>query len=134
MSYEVGYKKPPPGWQKGQSGNPSGLPVGTPKVKQALMKLLRLAPERRFEVKTRGDQVAAELVRLALKARDPRVRLSAITEILNRLYGRPAQELAITSDQRTQIVVELGLQRNGDAANHIEALNGDRAAVALLEQ
>lgn len=133
--YEIGYKKPPAGWPRGVSGNPSGTVAGTPKVKQALMRLLRLSPERTFEVKTRGDQVAAELVRLALKSRDPRVRLSAIVEILNRLYGRPAQELAITGEQRTRIVVELGLVRDVDADRadyRIEALDGDRAAAGLL--
>jgi DNA-binding Xre family transcriptional regulator len=120
------------GFMPGQSGNPSGLPRNTPKVAVSLAKLLRLRPEVDYTARNRADEIALELYRIATEGEDDRARLAAIDQICNRLYGRPAQAVEINSDQRTQIVIELGGGYGSDEHNHIEALDGDVAPVALL--
>ena len=84
---------------KGHSGNPSGTIAGTPKVKQALMRLLNLSVSSRFVPRTRGEKVAFELYNLATKSKDDRAKLLAIREVFDRLYGRPPQEIAINEAQ-----------------------------------
>lgn len=101
---------------KGHSGNPSGTIAGTPKVKQALMRLLNLSVSSRFVPRTRGEKVAFELYNLATKSKDDRAKLLAISQIFDRLYGRPSQEIAISEGQLDaeieQEIARLGLLHN----------------------
>lgn len=61
-------------FQKGQSGNPGGVPKATLAIKKALQ--------------SRADEVVEELLKL-VRDKDPRVRLAACVEVLDRVLGRP---------------------------------------------
>jgi hypothetical protein len=119
--YEVGYKKPPPGWVKGQSGNPSGLPRGTPKVSVALAKLLRVAVGETYEVVNKADEIAVSLYNKALGG-----DVAAIGMVFDRLEGRVPQTLNLTagsqSDQELAREMLAGLIESGKTAEQARAL------------
>src|SRR5262249_8196338 len=81
-------------WRPGQSGNPGGLPRGTPKVSVALMKLLRTAPEERYEPGNKADLLAMRLFKSAMQG-----DTMAAREILDRIEGKPTQALQVTAQQ-----------------------------------
>lgn len=123
------------GWMPGRSGNPSGTIKNTPKLKTALLKFLRTPVGQRLVIRTRSDLIAARLIQLT-GSRDERVARDAIRDVFEWTEKKPAQELEIT-EQRTRIVVELGLVRDADADRadyRIEALDGNAAPAGLLEQ
>jgi hypothetical protein len=93
----VGYKKPPTQTQfkPGQSGNPGGLPKGTPKVSIALMKLLAGDPSQEFEPKSRAEQVAWSLY-LRAKSGD----VSAIRELSDRTEGKSPATVNVNSGSK----------------------------------
>ena len=99
-----------PGWQAGQSGNPSGRPKMDPEVRRILEAATPDAARR-----------LAELV----KSPDEKVSLAAIDQVFNRIYGRPTQQVDATvtttnvQQAHLQILVELQ-QRREDAMKVIE--------------
>ncbi|HET6375877.1 MAG TPA: DUF5681 domain-containing protein [Methylocella sp.] len=90
--YAVGRGKPPQAtqFQKGQSGNPGGLPKGTPKVSIGLMKLLATAPGEKFKPASRAEQLAWAIFSRALSG-----DVRAVREIADRTEGKPRQSLDI---------------------------------------
>lgn len=92
-------------WGKGQSGNPGGG-GRKPSLITALYKELAKPGK---TLKTQNDEVAAEIVRLALEGKSEDTRVKAITEIMNRLHGRPHQSFAVTAtnDEDFQNMVRL---------------------------
>ena len=94
---KTGYKSPPKETQfkPGQSGNPGGLPRGTPKVSLALMKLLAGSPNEKFTPSSRAEQIA-----LALYTRASNGEVSAIKEIADRTEGKSPATLNINPDDK----------------------------------
>jgi hypothetical protein len=113
-------------FKPGQSGNPGGLPKGTPKVKVALMDLLALEPEkfRTFKPETVAEGLALKQVSRALGWNDTPVKdaINATEKIADRTEGRPTQRQEITGkdgkplidDQsRAEAAIELLMTRIG---------------------
>jgi uncharacterized protein DUF5681 len=92
LSDKVGYRRPPKHSQfkQGQSGNPSGLPKGTPKVSVALMKLLAGDPGEEFKPRSRAEQIAWALFQRA-NAGD----VQAIKEISDLTEGKSPATLNV---------------------------------------
>lgn len=83
-----------PKWQKGVSGNPGGLPRGTPRISTSLMKLLRTAPNEVYEPQNKADTIALSLYDSALKG-----DTWATREILDRCEGKVSQTLQLSAMQ-----------------------------------
>ena len=81
-------------FKPGQSGNPGGLPKGTPRVSTSLMKLLRTAPDEVYEPKNKADKIALQLYDSALKG-----DTWATKEILDRVEGKVSQTLQLSAAQ-----------------------------------
>lgn len=81
-------------WKPGQSGNPGGLPKGTPRISTSLMKLLRTKPEEVYEPQNKADQIALSLYDSALKG-----DTWATREILDRCEGKVSQTLQLSATQ-----------------------------------
>ena len=110
-------------FKPGQSGNLGGSGGRRPSLITALYKELSKPGK---TLKTQNDEVAAEIVRLALESKSDEVRVKAITEIMNRLHGRPHQSIAVTStnDEEFQNMVQLFInecQRLGLESNPEDA-------------
>lgn len=91
-----------PKWQKGVSGNPGGLPKGTPRISTSLMKLLRTAPNEVYEPQNKADTIALALYDSALKG-----DTWATREILDRCEGKVSQTLQLSATQlSTSEIVE----------------------------
>jgi hypothetical protein len=96
-SHEVGNKKPPKHTQfkPGQSGNPSGLPKGTPKVSIALMNLLRTNPGEEFAPKSRAEKIAWALYQKAESG-----DVAAIRELSDRTEGKSPATVNVNSGDK----------------------------------
>lgn len=92
-------------WQPGQSGNPNGRPVMPPDVKEALQA---------------GSKRAAERLVELIESDDPRVATVAAQAVLDRLYGKPAQQVDANIN-KTETVAVLHLQALQDIAARREA-------------
>jgi hypothetical protein len=116
----------PHAFKLGQSGNPGGLPKGTPKVKVALMDLLGLEPERlkTFKPSTVAEELAFKQVKRALGWNDTPVKdaILATEKIADRTEGRPTQRQEITGkdgkplideQERAKAAIELLMERIG---------------------
>jgi hypothetical protein len=105
MSEErTGFASPPKSgqWQKGQSGNPGGLPKGVPRISTALQKILRTKPDEVYEPSSKADVLALRLYDNAIKG-----DTWATREILDRCEGKVTQSLAVTASQlSTSEIVE----------------------------
>ena len=100
--YRVGFGKPPPGWQKGQSGNPGGRKKGVPKISSALERILCTKPDEVYEPKHKSDVLALQLYDSATKG-----DTYALREILDRVEGKVAQGLQLsTAELPTAEIVE----------------------------
>jgi hypothetical protein len=100
----VGYKKPPTQTQfkPGQSGNPGGLPKGTPKVSIALMTLLRSNPSEEFTPKSRAEQIAYALYQRAATG-----DVSAIKELSDRTEGKSQATVNVNAGDKAARYREL---------------------------
>ena len=76
-------------WKKGESGNPGGRP----KQKKIVVEAARAA----------GDR-CVEILRELAEHEDPRVRLEAIKQLLDRGFGKPRQR--IDTEMRGPFVVK----------------------------
>lgn len=81
-------------FQPGQSGNPGGLPKGTPRISTSLMKLLRTQPHEVYVPQNKADQIAVSLYDSALKG-----DTWATREILDRTEGKVSQTLRLSATQ-----------------------------------
>ncbi len=89
-------------FQKGASGNPGGLPRGTPKVSIALMKLLRLNPNEEFTPMSRAESIA-----LALYERASTGDVGAIRELADRTEGKSPATLNLNAGEKAAQYREL---------------------------
>lgn len=97
---KVGRNNPPERtrFKPGQSGNPGGLPKGTPKVSIALMRLLATEATSTFEPKTRAEQIAKALFDKAVGG-----DVGAIRELSDRTEGKsPATVTMNKGDARAE--------------------------------
>ncbi len=92
---KVGYKQPPKATQfkPGQSGNPGGMPKGTPKVSVALMKLLAGNPGEHFTPSSRAEQIAWALINKAATG-----DVQAIREVSDRTEGKSPATLNVNKN------------------------------------
>lgn len=89
-------------FQKGESGNPGGLPRGTPKVSIALMKLLRMNPSELFTPASRAESLA-----LALYERASTGDVAAIRELVDRTDGKSPATLNVNAGEKAAQYREL---------------------------
>jgi len=96
-------------WKKGESGNPSGRPKSNFSFKKELEAKLGEVDQRDYLKRTYGRIIIDRVVDLASR-KNPSIR--AVSEILDRMYGKPAQAIAIadlnlTREQRIAQIEEL---------------------------
>ena len=85
-------------FKPGQSGNPGGLPKGTPKLSLAYMRILAADPNEEFKPRSRAEQIAWGV---CVKAASGDVQ--AAKEIANRIEGRsPATINVINADAKAE--------------------------------
>jgi hypothetical protein len=82
-------------FKPGQSGNPGGLPKGTPKVSVALMKLLRSDPDEVFKPKSRAEQIAFALFQKAVTG-----DVSVIKELSDRTEGKSPATMNVNAGDK----------------------------------
>jgi len=104
-------------WKPGQSGNPKGRPPGSKNISTILRELMELEVETTDPVT--GERISApgyllvskRLLRKALDGND-----KSITEIFDRLEGRPAQKIDVKGD--TKLFLEDAIKRSsGEGKN-----------------
>ena len=122
----VGYKRPPvwTQWQPGQSGNPGGMPKGTPKVSVAYQKLLALSAA---ELATFEPATVAESIALArIKAAQTIKGLPDTAEITDRTEGKAPQTIQVTSNVESERIIirvqERFLARTGIELSRSDAI------------
>jgi len=108
MTYSVGYKKPPPGFKQGQSGNPAGRP------KEPLTTLLHAYLEENGGA--RKQRIITEIYKLATTT-GIRGQIPALTEIYNRIDGKVPDQHSILG-----LIVHVGddYARQGLEANRLD--------------
>jgi hypothetical protein len=87
-------------FKPGQSGNPGGLPKGTPKVSIAYMNLLGMSPadRKKFKPATTAEEMALEQVKRALGGAEFETRdsINATEKIIDRVEGKPVHKQEVT--------------------------------------
>jgi hypothetical protein len=101
----IGGKK----WQKGESGNPAGRPKSNFSFKKELETKLGEINERDYLKRTNGRIIIDRVVELASR-KNPSIR--AVSEILDRVLGKPVQAVAtldlnVTREQRLAMIEDL---------------------------
>lgn len=97
------------GWTKGVSGNPGGWPKGTPRVSQAVARLLSAKAGERFKPINKADLVARALFNKAVKG-----NVEAIKELLNRTEGRVKEVVEVIDESaRAELAICLFIRRTG---------------------
>lgn len=84
-------------WQKGQSGNPDGMAPGTLHFRTILKRILNeqmivTINDKQFTM-SRSEAIMYELVRMATNSGNDIVKLRAISELLDRIDGKPTPVL-----------------------------------------
>jgi len=77
-------------FRRGQSGNPGGLPRGTPKISAALVRFLAM-PTRIFhnyKPRSVAEEIAKRMIELAIDARAG-AAIRAFKEVCDRVEGKP---------------------------------------------
>lgn len=91
MSYDIGYRRPPPGGQfkKGASGNPKGRPKGSKNfftlLEQELNQMITVNEGGRRKTVTRMQAIVMRLISAALQG-DPKA-VAALLDLLRRNGG-----------------------------------------------
>lgn len=102
-------------FKKGQSGNPGGRPKGEAQIKEL--------------ARAHTKEAVAALVK-ALKAKSERTRVAAAEALLDRAWGKPAQEIqhsggiGVTRDPAQLSDEELAAIAAGSGAGAAEAAKG----------
>lgn len=103
-------------FKPGESGNPGGLPAGTPRLSTAYQKLLGAEAGRaRLPVDTVADEIAAGVIK---KARQGDVR--AAIEIADRTEGKATQRIAGADNGPIPMVVKMVWVRKGLGGEEVE--------------
>lgn len=110
-----------------QPGSAAMNPGGRPPIDEEVKVILRAA----------APGAAKKLVELAFNAQDPRVSLAAITVLLDRLYGRPAQQISAdiqtTSIQEAHLAALQEITRRREERAREEREQGDGAKVINID-
>jgi len=86
-------------FKKGTSGNPKGRPVGVPNSKTRLTRILKLTTQRENPVTKEIEEFSvAEQLDLAQIARALKGDTRAYQVLLERLEGRPVQDIDVTTN------------------------------------
>jgi uncharacterized protein DUF5681 len=107
-------------FKKGQSGNPGGLPKGTPKISTALVRFLAMPPRifHNYKPRSVAEEIAKRMIELAIDGR-PSVAIRASVAVADRTCGKvgyatylhyPNGEIRITYDdwQPPELELERG--------------------------
>jgi hypothetical protein len=93
-------------WEKGQSGNPAGRPKLFFSFKKTLENKLAEVDPRDYRGRTYGQIIVDRVVELATARSKANVNLRAISEVIDRLEGKPLQattlDATVTSRTREQ--------------------------------
>jgi hypothetical protein len=106
-----------PKFQKGVSGNPGGRP--------------KLPAEMREMFQTKAPE-AFEVLCKHLHATDPRVSVSAATQILDRAYGRPVQSIDVREDGPTVRYIAEVPEKCATAEEWLESIRREDAGRSLV--
>ena len=119
-------------WKPGQSGNPGGMPRGTPKVSVAYAKLLALSAEElaKFEPSTVAEMAALKQVRATIDGTPSLKALPSLQEITDRTEGKAKQVIEHANLEAERIVIRL--QERFLARTGIELTRGE--AIARLAE
>ena len=104
-------------FQKGESGNPGGRP--------------KLPAEMREMFQTKGAEAFAVLCK-HLHANDPRVSVSAATQILDRAYGRPVQSIDVREDGPTVRYIAEVPEKCATTEEWLESIRREDAGRSLV--
>ncbi len=83
-------------WKKGQSGNPEGSPKGLFSIAKELKKQMGEVDPEDPEGRTHGAVMVSKAIWLANYGSNGQGSIKAVSEVFDRLIGRPAQ--AVTLD------------------------------------
>lgn len=127
-------------WKPGQSGNPSGMPKGTPSLTRAYAKILALSPDdlKRFKPENHAEVIALRQVKRAITSNlDYGNTANAVAkEIADRLEGKALQRRAdVTTDEvvsKAKLAYELGLRLRDNLVAHCKEIACDEACAQRI--
>jgi hypothetical protein len=103
----------PTQFKPGQSGNPSGRPVGARGVASQLRILLEVMDKKNGGEGDYGSPIAKQLIRIAFEAKSSNSdKLRALKEMTDRLEGQPDQNINMMPRTAEEIDAELTRLRN----------------------
>ena len=129
-------------FKPGESGNPGGLPRGTPRLSTAYQKLLGVDARSRLPVETIADEIAASVIKRAING-----DLRAAQEVADRTEGTATPFLSVPDGdaielellERERVVVTKIVQQLLNkgwtlslALEHLEQLNIPREKLKLV--
>ncbi|WP_442577765.1 hypothetical protein ACSBOB_19610 [Mesorhizobium sp. ASY16-5R] len=101
---------------------PTGRPVGRPAGSTDALGI-----DGRVAARQHADAAMKRLVHLMTRSKNESIQLAAAVEILNRAYGKPAQNVALTGAEGGPIQHEI---TSGDAERFTSAISGIIARAA----